>query len=333
MICAAEVSPAATGDAVVAPTLVGDLVPGQGEQTTRAVVYGDAAYGTGAHLAWLDQQGLTPMVKTQLPTAPGGRFAKDQFQVDLAAGTVTCPARVTTPIVAASRGGGRARFGAACSVCPLREACTTSVRGRVVGVHPTRPPSPPPAPASAIPPGGPTIERPGPRSSASSPTCSAAATAADTPACGAWSEWPKTSSCWPRRSTWPGSPPSGCAPRPMAGRSSRPDQPASQPQPGGAQPAEHAQAVREQRPPSPYLRRPHDSVIGTVMDSVPGRAGWLPPCERVGGKRHANLCLRSSRRTVRREVRWREVGDFLVGLRSPGPLAPSLPWIGSQAPY
>jgi len=136
VICAAEVSLAATGDAVVAPTLVGDLTPGQGEQTTQAVVYGDAAYGTGTHLAWLDHHGLTPMVKTQLPTAPGGRFAKDQFQVDLAAGTVTCPARVTTPIVPASRGGGRARFGAACSVCPLRDACTTSVRGRVVAIHP-----------------------------------------------------------------------------------------------------------------------------------------------------------------------------------------------------
>jgi hypothetical protein len=41
----------------------------------------DSAYGTGAHLAWLDQQRLTPMVKTQLPTAPGGRFAKDQFRI------------------------------------------------------------------------------------------------------------------------------------------------------------------------------------------------------------------------------------------------------------
>jgi Transposase DDE domain len=30
----------------------------------------------------------------------------------------------------------RARFGVACSVCPLRQACTSSVRGRVVAVHP-----------------------------------------------------------------------------------------------------------------------------------------------------------------------------------------------------
>jgi hypothetical protein len=100
------------------------------------VVYGDSAYGTGAHLAWLEVQGFTSMVKTQLPTAPGGRFAKDQFGIDLAAGTVTCPARVTVAIHPARRGGGRARFGAACSVCPLRQACTSSLRGRVVAVHP-----------------------------------------------------------------------------------------------------------------------------------------------------------------------------------------------------
>jgi hypothetical protein len=54
---------------------------------------GDSAYGTGAHLTWLEQQGCTPMVKTQVPTAPSGRFAKDQFLIDLQAGTVTCPAR------------------------------------------------------------------------------------------------------------------------------------------------------------------------------------------------------------------------------------------------
>jgi Transposase DDE domain/Transposase domain (DUF772) len=138
VICAAEVSVATAGDAAVAPTLLGDLTPeGQGGgQPARAVVYGDSAYGTGAHLAWLEQQRFTPMVKTQLPTAPGGRFAKDQFRIDLAAGTVTCPARVTVAIRPARRGGGHARFGVACSVCPLRQTCTSSLGGRVVAVHP-----------------------------------------------------------------------------------------------------------------------------------------------------------------------------------------------------
>jgi hypothetical protein len=138
VITAAEVSPATSGDAAVAPTLLDDLTPDAqgGGPATGAVVYGDSAYGTGTNLAWLDHHGLTPMVKTQLPTAPGGRFAKDQFRIDLQAGTVTCPARVTAPILSASRGGGRARFGAACSVCPLRQACTSSVGGRVVAIHP-----------------------------------------------------------------------------------------------------------------------------------------------------------------------------------------------------
>jgi Transposase DDE domain/Transposase domain (DUF772) len=138
VITAAEVSPATSGDAAVAPTLLDDLTPDAqgGGPATGAVVYGDSAYGTGTHLAWLDHHGLTPMVKAQLPTAPGGRFAKDRFRIDLQAGTVTCPARVTAPILSASRGGGRARFGAACSVCPLRQACTSSVGGRVVAIHP-----------------------------------------------------------------------------------------------------------------------------------------------------------------------------------------------------
>jgi hypothetical protein len=134
VICAAEVSPAATSDAAVAPRLLEDLVQGQSEHSARAVVYGDSAYGTGTNLAWLEEHGLTPMVKTQVPTALGGRFAKDQFRIDLQAGTVTCPARVSVAIRPARRGG-RARFGVACSVCPLRQACTSSLRGRVVAVH------------------------------------------------------------------------------------------------------------------------------------------------------------------------------------------------------
>jgi hypothetical protein len=137
VIGAAEVSPAAIADAAVGPTLLGDLAPGEGgEQAARAVVYGDTAYGSGAHLAWLEAQGLTPMVKTQPATAPGGRFGKDQFRIDLVAGTVTCPARVTVAITPSHRGGGRARFGRACSVCPLRQACTVAAAGRVVAIHP-----------------------------------------------------------------------------------------------------------------------------------------------------------------------------------------------------
>jgi Transposase DDE domain len=76
------------------------------------------------------------MATPQVPTAPGGRFAKDQLRVDLPAQTVTCPARATVAVRPARRGGGRARLGVACRVCPLRQGCTSRVGGRVVAVHP-----------------------------------------------------------------------------------------------------------------------------------------------------------------------------------------------------
>jgi Transposase DDE domain len=72
VICAAEVSVATAGDAVVAPSLLDDLTP-----ETRAVgrsprrwCMGDSAYGTGAHLAWLNQHGLTPWSRLSTPPHP-----------------------------------------------------------------------------------------------------------------------------------------------------------------------------------------------------------------------------------------------------------------------
>jgi hypothetical protein len=49
------------------------------------------------------------------PTAPGGLFAKDRFDVDIAHDTVTCPAGVTVAIRRRRDGGGIACFGEACN--------------------------------------------------------------------------------------------------------------------------------------------------------------------------------------------------------------------------
>jgi hypothetical protein len=63
----------------------------------------------------------------------GGRFAKDQFTLDFAAGQLTCPARVTMPF----EPGKTVRFPAGtCAACPLRARCTTSSNGRTVSIHP-----------------------------------------------------------------------------------------------------------------------------------------------------------------------------------------------------
>jgi hypothetical protein len=148
VICAAEVGPANAGDAAMAAALLADL-PGppaddapaaaadQAAATDQVpVVYGDAAYGTGALLAGLQQRGVTAMTKVAAPTAPAGHFPKDRFRIDLDASTVTCPAKLQVPIIPARQGGGVARFGRACAVCPLASACTSSPAGRTVTIHP-----------------------------------------------------------------------------------------------------------------------------------------------------------------------------------------------------
>ena len=74
--------------------------------------------------------------KTQTPTAAGGLFSKDRFEINLSAGTVTCPGGVTAPIHPARAGGGTAYFASSCPACPLRAQCTTAAGGRTVSVGP-----------------------------------------------------------------------------------------------------------------------------------------------------------------------------------------------------
>jgi hypothetical protein len=97
-------------------------------------VYGDAAYGAGVLLERLEAAGADILTKVQPPVAPGGRFPKDRFTIDLGAGTVTCPADVTVPIRPAKAGGGTAAFGTACAGCPLAAQCTTGKTGRTIRI-------------------------------------------------------------------------------------------------------------------------------------------------------------------------------------------------------
>jgi Transposase DDE domain/Transposase domain (DUF772) len=96
-------------------------------------VYGDSAYGAGSVLDTLEQADAEIMCKVQAPNAPGGRYAKDAFQINLEAGTVTCPAEQTAPL-RAIKDGHIAHFGNACRSCPLAERCTTSPSGRSIHV-------------------------------------------------------------------------------------------------------------------------------------------------------------------------------------------------------
>jgi Transposase DDE domain/Transposase domain (DUF772) len=94
--------------------------------------FGDSAYGTGEALAAIRSAGHTAMIKPRplRPVVAGG-FTLDDFTVDAAAGTVSCPAGVTRPISRTRH----VTFGAACRGCPLRARCTTATRGRILHLH------------------------------------------------------------------------------------------------------------------------------------------------------------------------------------------------------
>jgi hypothetical protein len=69
------------------------------------------------------------------PCRNGDRFSKDQFDIDLQAKTVRCPADVTVHLNSA---GSKVQFPArTCSLCAHREKCTNSKHGRTLSIHPT----------------------------------------------------------------------------------------------------------------------------------------------------------------------------------------------------
>ena len=123
----------------------------QSEASTGSVVdeaMGDAAYGDGGTRQTFADAGRRLVAKA--PGRPDRKhFPKNDFHLDLAAGSCTCPAgQVTRTIVPAGKrtdGAGRVyrlqafQFdGAVCGVCPLRSQCIAAQgrKGRRVLIHP-----------------------------------------------------------------------------------------------------------------------------------------------------------------------------------------------------
>ena len=98
---------------------------------------GDCAYGAGSTRATFAEHGRTLVAK--VPDMQNKElFAKTAFQIDLEAGTCTCPAKqVSRDLRPAKAGGGTFVFATeTCAACPLRAQCTRSQSGRTVQVHP-----------------------------------------------------------------------------------------------------------------------------------------------------------------------------------------------------
>ncbi|MBA3748402.1 MAG: transposase [Solirubrobacterales bacterium] len=125
--------PAAGGEPDDAGRPAAGPVEDDGCDGERLAVYGDSAYGAGALLDTLEDAGADIICKVQPPVAPGGRYPKDAFQIDLHEGTVTCPAGHVAPL-RAIKNGQIASFAKACAGCPLASKCTTSADGRSIRV-------------------------------------------------------------------------------------------------------------------------------------------------------------------------------------------------------
>jgi IS5 family transposase len=114
-----------SGDAQVGPDLLAD-------EPEPTQVLADSAYGSGDARKELADAGHDPVIKPKpLQAAVPGGFTIDDFTIDEAAGTATCPNGLTRPITA----GRSVTFGAGCLGCPLRTRCTTSKTGRTLKVH------------------------------------------------------------------------------------------------------------------------------------------------------------------------------------------------------
>jgi hypothetical protein len=126
------VTPANTHDA----DAVDDLLADHADDEVKPTVMGDSAYAGADTLDYLEQAGFDVNAKVPPAGGRGGRFGKDDFDIDLGAGTVACPAGHAVTIRFGPDGSGRADFAEHCATCPLREQCTTSTSGRSVTIHP-----------------------------------------------------------------------------------------------------------------------------------------------------------------------------------------------------
>lgn len=98
----------------------------------RRQVLADAAYGSGETRVGLRRRKHRLAIKPW-PMADTGRFGRDDFTIDHAARTATCPAGNTAPISAS----GAVSFQRHCNAgCALRDRCTSAKDGRSLHIKP-----------------------------------------------------------------------------------------------------------------------------------------------------------------------------------------------------
>jgi hypothetical protein len=146
LITAVDMLSANAGDSQSALEMVEASEANTGIEVEETI--GDCAFGDGTTREIFEQAGRKLVARVAHPHNQG-QFPKDAFQIDLAAGTCTCPAgqvtHTTVPDGTRQDRNGRMhplrafQFEAAvCDECLLRKACTRarSGKGRGVTIHP-----------------------------------------------------------------------------------------------------------------------------------------------------------------------------------------------------
>jgi IS5 family transposase len=128
VITACALTPGDATDGSTAMELLADE-----DRDRELEILADSAYGSGDVRHALSEAGHKQTIKPiPLRGHIEGGFTIDDFDVDLDAGTVTCPAGLTVAITRARH----AVFGVRCRSCPLLERCTRSMTGRTLTIHP-----------------------------------------------------------------------------------------------------------------------------------------------------------------------------------------------------
>jgi DDE family transposase/transposase-like protein DUF772 len=129
LVTAVGITPANVPEAAVAGDIAADL---DAAGLTLSELHIDRAYLSSA-LVRQRAPDLAIFCKAWRVRNTTGRYAKDQFTIDFAAGRLTCPAGASM----AFQPGKTVHFPKhTCAACPLRQRCTTSPSGRSVAVHP-----------------------------------------------------------------------------------------------------------------------------------------------------------------------------------------------------
>ena len=137
MVLGVEVRAGNAGDGEGAAPLFARVSPPRASRSL--LCWRDMAYSDGDVREAVEGQG-TDLVAKVPPVTNSGRFPKTEFNIDLGAGTVTCPAGQTTSDARPAKdhkGRPATMFyfdARACEICPLRERCTAGRGGRTIMV-------------------------------------------------------------------------------------------------------------------------------------------------------------------------------------------------------